>query len=70
MRSFFYFCKVYDEVMRVQYELDSMYDDLLYHFNHYIKSVWNDPMKSEYDCMVKYMQDNRAGIISYSKPKK
>lgn len=69
MQSFFYFSKIYDEVINIQYELDYMYEDLLHHYSHYAKSKWNDPRRSEYECIVEYMKDNNDYIIKYIKPK-
>ena len=70
MQSFFYFSKIYDNVIGVQYELDYMYEDLLRFYNIYSASDFNDPLKSEYECIVEFFRYNRVIILSRIKPNK
>ena len=70
MQSFFYFSKIYDNVIGVQYELDYMYEDLLHLYNIYSAPDFNDPLKSEYECIVEFFRYNRVSIFSYIKPNK
>jgi hypothetical protein len=60
--NFYLFSKLFDTIISVEYEYDYMFDDLIKLFKEYNESSYNDVNYSDYDCMVKFFNDNRDYI--------
>jgi hypothetical protein len=60
--SLFLFSKLYDSIIGVNYEYDYMYDDLQTLYKVFEDSGFNNKNRSEYDCIVDFLKDNRLDI--------
>lgn len=61
--SFYLFTKLFNTVINIEYEYDLMFNDLSEWFNKYESSIYNDENKTEYECILDFLNNNKEQII-------